>query len=546
MKKKYLNQKVYLNQRGSALVMSLVFAAVFSVIGVGTVKLIGYGDELHAMDEEVVKSYWTNDAMLRIASRYISRKNASGSTPPNIGGESSVEKVVFTCSNSAGNKINGFPLPAVYFNTFPNGEFKKYTYVCSTYIHNGTFANRSELSNVSITSLSKFTYFSQNTLVGWWNKQKIDGNYHTNGRIKMGKNMSAEVYVTGEMTTGDSYNQPGLNAPYDKGIELESSKNTDWVKTRLPDYDNKGVISTANVGDMTSFPNRYKVPAGTRNVRIQFKGDKIYVFRGKVHDSTLSGRNTFADYKTENGSGLVEVLDVQDIMDNHHGIIEVDDEAWVKGTLDGRISVVTTTGHDIVIGDDIKYANMDLDPSSPTTSDDAIGLISGNNIRIPYFADYCPEAYENTYNEKTYGLYNNDYSILSVNNHWDLKIQVHGLDVAAAMFATNPGCGLYAEDANWWVYDHSKTEDKILRDFNFYGSLCEDTPLSTVYYSFSDTEQNTPTGLQILKKKDLRFIDGSLRAPGVPVTKGSDSENSGAPMWELSSGSYSNQIVKTN
>ncbi len=534
-----MGKKFYLNQKGSAFIMSLVFATVFSVIGVGTIKLIGYGDELHAMDEEVVKSYWTNDAVLRIASRYISRKNASGSTPPDIGDETTVQKVIFTCSSSEGNTINGFSLPAVYFNTFPNGEFKKYTYVCSTYIHDGNFANRSELSGVSITSLSKFTCFSENTLSGWWNRQVIDGNYHTNGRIRMGRSMADKVYVTGEMTTGDAYNLPGLDAPYDKGIELEDgTKNTDWVKTRLPDYDNKGTISTAAVGDMSAFPDRKRISAGTRSVRLELRGDKIYVSRGNVWDPTHHARNTFSNSTPVAGCGLQEILDVDSIMNHCSGIIEVDDTTWVKGTLDGRISIVTTTGHDIVLGDDIKYANMDLDPSSPTVSDDALGLISGKNIRIPYYSDYCEVAYRDTYTEEIYG------QNLADNPYWHKKIQRYGIDVAATMFATNPGCGLYTEEnAGWAIKDASILDpaEQYIRDFNFYGSLCEDTPGVTCWNKGWTTE-----GIQILAKKDLRFIEGSLRAPGIPVTKGSDSENSGAPMWELSSGNYTNKIVKVN
>jgi hypothetical protein len=57
---------------GSALVITLVFSVVFTLLGLSVITIVNNGSSMLRRDIEMTRVYWTNESALNIACRYAS------------------------------------------------------------------------------------------------------------------------------------------------------------------------------------------------------------------------------------------------------------------------------------------------------------------------------------------------------------------------------------------------------------------------------------------------------------------------------------------
>lgn len=523
-------------EKGSALLMSMVFAVAFSVIGIGTVRMIGHGRDMHAQEMEIIKSHWANESMAQIACRYLSLKNAgTGSTTlPDPSGSYS-----FSSGISA---INGYALPSVTFTTTTNSNVvREFAVKCSLDIKETNYANVLTLSGITITTFSKYTFFLNGGLQGWWETMIIDGNVHSNEKVQVWKEALDTMLVSGELTVGEPYYNSYLNAPYDYGLKLRggsppsglygsnNAERTDWMSRRFPNYKQTQVINVPDQIDPNAITGDVDIASGPGHVRLVVNGTQVNVYRAAVQSDSWSGTYVPGG----NWGAPVQTIDITTLANN---TITVDDTCWIKGTLDGRLNIVTRTGNDIFLGDDMMFTNTDLDPQSASVSDDALTLISGEDFVVPWVADHVDPQ----------------------------KIRDNGITVMASLVA--PTAGSIMRVQGWshyydagFVIDHIAAGDwsdamhngvMFHPPFNLYGSFAVDDMYG--FYSEMDgwgpEYGNCPNltdnhrGLMAKFRKDPRQLQNVIQPPGIPLIKGDDDEL-GALMWLINSGTWTSEIV---
>jgi hypothetical protein len=472
---------IYSN-RGSVLVFALVFGIVFSIIGIGTLRLISAGSEMHYRDVEIIKSYWANEGALRLAFRYISRINdlPSGTL------EFSVAPAL---------SINGKTPLAKITGIVTNGG--AYVYSCSTKVNLSSvgLVNVTVCSSFTVNSMSRYTYFEKQMEQTGWARKIIYGDYHSNGYIRAYDYMTAEAHVTGKATTAGRINpaqqwdRPNYGGEYRMGIRILNSSNGDvnslpngdngWLKTRFPDYAHVGTISTDLLEPAaSSFDGAYSV---TNNDSIALKLNIASVDIWKKTSGTWkkSETKTIASIPT--------------------GVIKTNRSTYVWGALDGRLTVVTDATFDIVLGGSIIYADRNY-----AASNDVLALVSGHDVVVPRRITNAA---------------------LGINYDFTLS----GADVDGSLFM--PGGTLNVQN----IDNYSS-----LKDLNIHGSFMVDQLTGTY------NTQGGDHGIRGLFYQDPRFKDNSINAPGIPFARANDEELAGQFMWVLGNGTWKNAVSSLN
>ena len=328
--------KMILSSSGSALIASVVFAAVFSIIGIGTVGLIANGSNMLQRNVEVIRTYWANEGAIRLALRYISLLNDPGAI------------------NEPFDAMDGFPIneytPTTDISSNQISEdIYSYNVTAEATINNTNIINHSKCTGITIPSLQKVTWF-QIRLGVWWAQKIIYGDYHCNDYIRVRNNMSEEPHVTeitstsGRIHPNEQYDRPNYPGDYTLGIRREDSYNDNpepgWFETRFPTYERIGEIEVEEVSpDAPAFNNGYSIILDNSYDQAALKLDN--------QDVVISKHNS--------NNNQWEVIDTIAITDITNGIIKFNKPTHVCGTLDGRLTVVTETNNDIILAGDILY-----------------------------------------------------------------------------------------------------------------------------------------------------------------------------------------------
>jgi hypothetical protein len=463
---------------GSVLVFALVLGIVFSIIGLGTLRLVGAGSEMHYRDVEIIKSYWANEGALRLAFRYMSR-------------------VTSLPAANINNFIQGVSPVFSLNGKTPDAQIKAiltssgtYVYSCSTTVSmsNVGLVNVTVCSSFTVNSMSRYTWFEENTSNTQWKGMIIHGDYHSNGYIRADPAMTPEVHVTGQATTSGritsgSSDRPNYPSPYDVGFMIvgdntNSVKDLSWFETRIPDYGITGTIPTDLLAPASaSFANAYSITnTSNDSIAIKLNGASVDIWKrqNKKWNKTLTA----------------------DVASISNGIIKSSSPTYVWGTLDGRLTIVTDNAKDIIIGSDIQYANSNLN-----TSNDVLALVSANDIVVP-------KATTNS----TVGM-THDFSL-------------NGATVSASLFMTNGGIAVQSYDSY-----------SALRDLNVTGSVLLDQSMGT--YTGSH-------GIRGQYFQDPRFVGNAVVAPGIPFARSADDELTGQFMWLLGNGTWKNSVRGLN
>jgi hypothetical protein len=479
------------NSIGSALVFALVFGAALSIMGIGALRLISGGSDMHKRDIEIIKSYWAAEGGLRVAMRYLACVPALPTAD--------IPSFTPTSSPTGGMAANGYtPIVSI---TLPPGTNKLYSCKCSVSTSSG-IKNVITCTNVAASNMARYTWFEKFTSPTVWERMVVYGDFHTNGFIRCSDIMTAEAHVTGKTSTGSrvdpalTWDRVNFPSAHRNGVMIWNDNPTytptsGWLETRLPNYSFQSPIDTTSVepSQFTSaMPGFYQVPtAGYDSVALRLNSANINIYR-----------------RNSGGWSLYTTIT------SNNRVVKCDRPTYVGGTLDGKLTIVTDNVsdlNDIIIGNSITYANNNL-----TTSDDVLALVSGDNIEIP-------------------GWVNNSYT---------------GMTNAFKFNGGTVNASLFMPFGKIWVKDSAGTYE------NYYTGLYNLDINGGVFLRESGgTFVNTgvgPRGIMGKYYQDPRFVTNAAVAPGIPFARQQDPERTvGASvvyMSALSNGTWENRLSK--
>ncbi len=232
-------------------------------------------------------------------------------------------------------------------------------------------------------SLARYAFIT-NSNIWFGNTEVISGQVHSNGGIRMDGTCNSlmtsikETYICGEEHGCADEEKPGIwgagtdddlwDFPITEGIDFDAvTVDLDTIKTEA---DTSGVYLSASgaYGYIIDFDS-----AGTFNVRKVTKlEDPAWGYDGTdwVYESY--------SYKNSSNVGTYTIPS--------NGLIFVEDDAWVEGDVDGRVTLVAARLPD----GDYEDANIYIQNDINYTSQDGVnvlGLIAQNDILIPLYSD---------------------------------------------------------------------------------------------------------------------------------------------------------------
>lgn len=461
---------IILNFSGSALIAAVAFAAVFSIIAVSTIRLASHSSSMLKRDTEVIRTYWANEAGIRLALRYISQINQPGAINENF-------------IAMGGSPVNGFT-PNVTIASIEIGEtgsnIFSYTINSNSNLPNSSITTQNKLEGVSLSTLQKWTYFEDSTGAVWI-EMIVNGDYGTNGFILAGSDMDPFPHVTGKTNTagrinpGYRYDRPYFPNPYKKGIkraeyDYYDNPPTNWLEKRFPKYEHIGKIDTEPIlPNSGSFAGALDIPNSGWDIAIKIDNTEFDVYK----------KNYYGNWIADN--------DLQDVSIESNPMIKTYSKTYVWGTLDGQFTIVSDNGDDIYMGGNITYAETDL-----SKSNDVLALVSGDDFVVPNYFSCSPAGHSHSF----------------TNN---------GGTVYGTLFAVN---------GDLVIYD--KGNYSSLKDLNIIGGVFLDAGGGTYYNSgdYWNGWEWVPNlkGIKGIYTKDPRLINNTICAPGIPFARERDLE----------------------
>ena len=476
--------KIILNYSGSALVAAVAFAAVFSIIAVGTLRLTFHGSDMLKRDTKVIKTYWANESGIRVALRYISRLDNPGAV--------NVSDFDFQTGTSS-LTVNGYTPIVSCATTFPSVGMPSYSLTSESDIEN-KIKNQTDCHGIMIATIQKYTFFGRFTNRNAWVGATVDGNYHTNGYLYVSPSMEPPAHVTGYATAAErlypnnEFDYPDYPDPYKLGVRIRgrNEEPTDgWLGIRFPFYEFTQPIDISPLEPDFS----------------KFDGDTI----NHTNDVAIHLKNNKFDVHKKSGSNWNPYLTDQYISNVTNNVLVVNTDAVVWGTLEGRLTIVTNKNNDIIIGGNTVYNNTDL-----SSSNDVLGLVSGNNVVIP-----------------------NDNSLLSLTNHNFANSDTY---IYGSVFGMGAGMSGGVYNGNIII----KNMNQNLRDCYIYGSA--------LFAELPSTHRPGRSGIVMHYIQDERFIKNTAVAPSIPFIRKIDTELSSSSviiyMNNLAPGTWENKLKK--
>jgi hypothetical protein len=459
-----------MNNKGSTLIGVVVFSTMIIFLCMGFVKFISIGSDRNKRTSDSIKAFWANEAGLNIGFRYLSLAQTG----------SSIDYTILSLGN-----INGLTPSINIVGTEISDPLYSENVTSSCLLPNSGISNISEIIT-NFKSMQYWTLFENDTgtAASLWVSKIINGDYHTNGNIRVASFMSGGAHVTGLLTSSRRFLKPPasltqvdrINYPvvYQNGIARYNSSGAlsqtetppvNWLEERFPNYEFVNKIDVQNVtpASFTGTVYNYSTADGFDSVMIVLK-NKVFDLRrksilGKTWQTWVAGVSILAN-----------------------PIIKTNQIVLVYGTLEGRLTIVTTR-KDIVIIGKILYKELDL---TKPNAKDALALVSGGDISI------LDSSLVSNYDFKDNSADNRVYGYLFAQDTLRVMFQGH---------YRNAG-GSYT------------------RNISLYGGTSMRAPASTYGTSAGDG------GLIPIYNADPRLVNGTISAPGIPVAKVLDKEMS--------------------
>jgi hypothetical protein len=464
---------------------------VFSIAGITILKVATRGSDMTKRDIESIRTYWTNEGILRLTLRAITLDNGSGGFPSDL--YYSAEQPV---SFSKEIILNGYKLSSAQRDIDITVKFLDcgpgvYTITSRTRMNGTNLCNVSKIDTAVIKSMPRYTFFEDNTADAAvnWKEFVVDGDFHSNGIIKVSSDMSAVAHVTKQATTsGTTAPVETYPDPYDMGIAVENDAlgTEPWLKKRFPDYSHVGRINTDFLAP-SSFPDNY-----------------VYNSSGQPYDVDLAFEFTSLKVNVYYQSGTKWVQ----ITPSLNKIIKTKKNAWVWGSgVSGCYTIVSE--QKIYLAGEIKY-------TGGATGSDALALVSGSDIVIP-----------NSFTLKVGSATKHSYSFLTKSS----------TTVNACMFMKNGGLSVEGIDSYT-----KKATSASLNKLEVVGCVMVKQDKEKIW----QYDNGNYSGLNCKYIRDLRYYNNMITPPGIPFPKALDEERSDKfasnYMWVFAAGKWYNYL----
>jgi hypothetical protein len=223
-------------------------------------------------------------------------------------------------------------------------------------------------------SFSKYSYFTDEeklpsgTNIWWWNGDEVTGPVHTNGTFRIAGTPNFNGFVsspndwigyTGDKDSNDPDERHGSDSPnFNEGANFNMNRSID-----LPSSDQIDELSTLAAAGGITFDE---------DAEIEFFVD--------------SGEGYLKHFEEETvncgwGCSYTVVNETDYLLSDYNGIISVDGDVKVKGTIKGRVTLHSTD--DIEIMGDVKYDTSPIDDGNST---DMAGFVSEGDVVVDRYA----------------------------------------------------------------------------------------------------------------------------------------------------------------
>jgi len=332
------------SRRGFVLATVLIFIVVVTIAG-GAFLNLAASEGLHASQSALpVKALYLAEAGCQWGRAWLSAQ----ATPPE-----QVTPITF------GDRGLGDGSYRVTINPDPGNPsnfIKRYTIVGEGRVRSedgmAVRASKSVTMVVRLESFARYAYLTNNersadnrTTMWFVSADRINGPLHSNSQIHISGSPTFEGLVTSTASSFDFYNG---------GPPLDNPNFVEGYKLNAAERDFREV---ANLRQLEDAARAGGLRLRVQTAEIRFNADGTMTYR------TESG-NKWSSWTTSALPG--------------NGVIYVEGDAIVYGTLRGQVTLATQQGKSIQIPSDLCYSG---DPSDPACTD-MLGLVAGQSINV--------------------------------------------------------------------------------------------------------------------------------------------------------------------
>ncbi|HDN97772.1 MAG: hypothetical protein DRP67_03220 [Candidatus Omnitrophota bacterium] len=330
-------------KKGAVLPMIIILAIGATLLGFSFLYIANVQRVTQSIKIKKTKVFWIAEAGIEHGKAFLQKKLEETGLP----WQGTEPFTPFPEQDFGGGKYKVIIDP---YDDNPGKSVKKYKIISEATLENQKYTKQIDVI-LRIESFAKFAYFTDNEYnpeirrkIWFMSKDVIHGPLHSNSRINICGSPTFEGKVT---STASSFNY------YHGG----------------PPRDNPKFLQGYELGVDRIDMNKYKNLTRIKNAAIS---SGLYL-RGNY--TIILNPNGTLTYKKRRYSRTVRISDI-------NGVVYVDGNVTVYGTLDGRLTIAAGSQYSIYIRSHIKYKTH---PSNPNC-DDMLGLVAGKSIVVSRYA----------------------------------------------------------------------------------------------------------------------------------------------------------------
>ena len=331
------------NERGISLVMVIVVGAFLSLIGYVTVSTVVMDTRSSAAYLEAVQAFWLAESGIELTYRWIRFQD-----PPPAG------TAAFLHYNDVSAGGGTYTVTIDPDDNNPSTYLKKYRIVAVGRVAD---VERTIEIETEATTFNRYAYLTGDeggTI--WFNSgDLIEGPLHSNDRISI---VGSPVFMGKVTSSSNSFHQGN---PYEPVFQQGFHLGVPPVNFPTPREVMDNYYASNPDPPVLSIDSRFD-----RHSSVEFNSDATLTYN--IWHYNWRGHLVY--------DAQDQVVNISDL----NGMIYVDGDVKVKGTVNGVVTLIAT--EDITISGDIVYEDSDSDGKPRHDCDDMLGLVSHDDIIV--------------------------------------------------------------------------------------------------------------------------------------------------------------------
>jgi len=368
-----LNTNIISNKKGGVLILIVVFTGIFLVVITGLMGVVFYQKKLN--DQYIAKIQALHIAEAGINYYRWHLAHAPNDFTNNTGQPG---PYLFDYSDPTSNSVGKYSLE---IDPPPVGS-TVVTIRSTGWTNNYPLLKRTIEVKYGKPSLARYSFLT-NSDIWLGSNESVSGEMHSNGGIRMdGENDSL---VTSAKETYICTTSHGCSDEEKPGIWGNGPNNDLW-DFPIPEIDfNTLTLDLANMKTAAQNNGHYYQPRNYGYL-VSFRDNSTYdIYRvTQLYPAILQINDNFTDYEYKS-----ERIDSTSFVGNYplpsNGLIFIEDNVWVQGTINGKVTLVSArfpdsplTNTSIFINNNLRYLARDGNHS--------LGLIAQKNVQVPRHA----------------------------------------------------------------------------------------------------------------------------------------------------------------